>query len=106
MKFLNRVIFTEPEYKKLLSDAQTGNLPIAATGLSAVHKAAFISSLREHTNKKVVVFTPDEASAVTLCNDLISLGLTALNLPLRDYNLVRVSCFSREYEPKRIITLS
>ena len=106
MKFLNRVIFTEPEYKKLLNDAKCGNLPIAATGLSAVHKAAFISSLREHTNKKVVVFTPDEASAVTLCNDLISLGLTALNLPLRDYNLLRVSGFSREYEHKRINTLS
>ncbi len=106
MKFLNRVILKEPEYKKLLSDAKSGNLPIAATGLSAVHKAVFTASLVEHTNKKAVVFTPDEASAVTLCNDLTALSLTALNLPARDYNLLRVSGFSREYEHKRINTLS
>ena len=62
MKFLNRVILKDPENKKFLNDAKSGNLPIAATGLSAVHKAVFISSLLEHTSKKAVVFTPDEAS--------------------------------------------
>ncbi len=106
MKFLFDILKLEPEYSHVLKCIRGGTLPLAASGLSNVHKALLVAALSSHTGKKAVMLTPDESTALSLKNDLESLGLNALCLDSRDYNLTRVTGYSKEYEHKRIYTLS
>ncbi len=94
------------DYSELLKEVRNGRLPLVCTGLSAVHKAVIAAALREHTGRRVAVITQDEASAAELCGDFASLGYRALNFPSRDYCINKISGYSREYEHKRIATLS
>lgn len=106
MKFLNEILLTEPDYATLLKDVQKNRLPIAATGLSLVHKSAVISAMFEHTKKRIAVITPDESTANQISDDLKELGIKNLNFPYRDYCLGEISGYSKEYEHKRTDTLS
>ncbi|MBQ6885798.1 MAG: transcription-repair coupling factor [Clostridia bacterium] len=106
MKCLFDILKTEPDYTRLLKDVQKGDLPIAASGLSEVHKAIIISALSNHTDKKLFVLVSDEPAAVSMQGDLNSLGVNSLILHGRDYNLTRMTGYSKEYEHKRVDTLS
>lgn len=106
MNFLSSILEKDADYRRLLEAVKEDRLPTAATGLSRIHKAAIVSALRRHTDKKIVLITHDETSANELKDDLASLGERALNFPSRDYNLTDLTGFSREYEQKRIDTLS
>ncbi len=106
MRFLSEFLKSDREYGELLSAVKQNRLPLAAVGLSQIHKAVLTSALAEHLNKKTVLLTHDEASAYELCDNLVGLGKKALLLPSRDYNLSDIEGFSREYEQKRIDTLS
>ncbi len=106
MKFLSRVLQSCAPYSTLLHDVKKGYLPISASGLSNIHKALICTCLARDTDKKIAVITPDEASAVSLMNDALSLGIKAINFPVRDICLTDMSGRSREYEHKRIDTLS
>ena len=106
MQFLNTVISRTKGYSEILSDVMANRLPIEANGLSGVHKALVISALLTQTEKKGVLIVPDEADAVKLSEDLLSLGIEALLFPSRDLFLGSLSAASKEYEHKRIDTLS
>ena len=106
MKFLDDFLFKEPDYKSLLDAVKGERLPVAAFGLSQIHKAAVSAAVFGHTGKKILLLCPDEASASVICDDLKSLGKNALKLYSRDYNLSRMTGYSKEYEHKRIDTLS
>ena len=106
MKCLFNILKNEPDYARLLSAVQKGSLPLAASGLSNVHKTLVSASLFEHTGKKISLITHDEQTAVSLKDDLQSLGLNCLIFTSRDYNTERVTGYSKEYEHKRIDTLS
>ncbi len=106
MKFLSEVLRQDADYRELLQNVEKSNLPLAAFGLSHIHKAVLASALRAHTDKKTVLLTYDEASAFELSDNLKSLGNKVLMLPSRDYNLNDFSGYSREYEYKRVDTLS
>ncbi len=106
MKFLNDILFSEREYALLLSYVEKNRLPVAATGLSTVHKAAVISAMHSHTDKKISVITPDEATANQLSDDLKSMSVNVLDFPYRDYCLADIKGYSKEYEHKRTDTLS
>ncbi|MBQ8741269.1 MAG: transcription-repair coupling factor [Clostridia bacterium] len=106
MKCLFDIIKTEPDYARLLRCVECGDLPLAASGLSSVHKAVISAALYAHTGKKLAVITPDEQTAVSIKNDVSSLGLNPLIFTSRDYNIERVTGYSKEYEHKRIDTLS
>ncbi len=106
MKCLFNILKTEPDYARLLKNVQKLDLPIAASGLSDVHKAFVLSALSSHTSKKFFVITSDEATAVSMQGDLTALGISSLILHSRDYNLTRIIGHSKEYEHKRIDTLS
>ena len=106
MKYLFDIIKTEPDYARLLKSTLQNSLPVAASGLSGVHKAVVSAALAAHTGKKISLITPDEQTAVSLKDDLVSLGLNCLIFTSRDYNLQRVTGYSKEYEHKRIDTLS
>ncbi len=106
MKFLFDILKTEPDYSRVLKAVKDSTLPIACSGLSGVHKALVAAALVNHTGKRAVLITPDEATALSIKNDLEAMGLSALILESRDYNLTRVTGYSKEYEHKRIHTLS
>ena len=106
MKFLNDILFSQHEYALLLNDVEKQRLPLAATGLSGVHKAAVISALKAHTGKKITVITPDEATAHQITDDLKAMGVDTLDFPYRDYCLADIKGYSKEYEHKRTDTLS
>ncbi len=106
MKFLFDILKTEPDCSRVLKCVNEGTLPLAASGLSSVHKAMLTAALVTHTGKRAVMIAPDEATALSLKNDIDALGLNAVTLDSRDYNLTRVTGYSKEYEHKRINTLS
>lgn len=106
MKFENEILSKDISYQKLSAEIKAGALPIMASGLSEIHKALVLSALFDGTGKKIAVITKDEAAATALLEDLICFGKNAVILPQRDYNLARMQGYSREYEQKRIDTLS
>lgn len=106
MKFLDSVIDRTKGYKTLLNAVMANRLPIEANGLSGVHKAIILSALSKQTERKIVLITPDEAEAARLSDDLEALGLRALLLPSRDLFIGNITAVSKEYEHKRIDTLS
>lgn len=106
MKLINEVLKKDPDYLSLLNEVERGRLPIVCTGLSLIHKAIIAASLRGHMKKRVVLITHDEATAAELCGDINALGLKCLNFPARDLCIGDLSGYSKEYEHKRIDTLS
>ncbi|MBQ4119284.1 MAG: transcription-repair coupling factor [Clostridia bacterium] len=106
MKFLNDILNRDSDYCSLLKSVKNNRLPLACTGLSSVHKSAVISSLLKDTGKKITVITPTESSALEIAGDLSELGVNCLTFPQRDYCIGEITGYSREYEHKRIDTLS
>ena len=106
MKCLLNILKTEPDYARLLKSVECGSLPLAASGLSHVHKALLCAALQNHTGKQLAVITPDEQTATAIMGDLESFGLNTLLFTSRDYNVTRVTGYSKEYEHKRVDTLS
>ena len=106
MKYLSDIISRDPDYTRLLDGVNKNRLPLAASGLSQIHKAIVAASLFRHTERRILLITPDEASAAGMKDDLTALGIKAAVLPSRDYNLTRLSGYSREYEHLRADTLS
>ena len=106
MKFLNKILQKDPDFASLLKEIDKNRLPLVCTGLSLIHKAVILKSVFDISGKKITVVTQDEASAVELTADAKSLGLNAVNFPLRDYCLGDFSGYSKEYEHKRTDTLS
>ncbi|MEE0929276.1 MAG: CarD family transcriptional regulator, partial [Acutalibacteraceae bacterium] len=106
MQFLNSVIARTKGYKALINAVMAKELPIEANGLSDIHKALILSALISDTGQKAVLITPDEADAVRLADDLSVLGIKAIVMPSRDLFVGNVTAVSKEYEHKRIDTLS
>ena len=106
MNYLGNVITRTKGYNEILGDVMANRLPIEANGLSGVHKALVISALLKQTEKKGVLIVPDEADAVRLAEDTVPLGINTLIFPAKDLFLGSVSAASKEYEHKRIDTLS
>ncbi len=106
MQFIDEILLRDSDYATLLGDVKKGRIPLICTGLSAIHKAVVLAGLSRHTSQKITVITEDEASALSLAEDAKSLGLKSLTFPARDYCIGNISGYSKEYEHKRIDTLS
>lgn len=102
MKFLKHILTALPEYRGLRSAVDRHKTPVAATGLSGIHKAHLIHSLCAELSRKGFVIASDEAEGQRLANDLASMGSTALVYPARDFNFRDTEGQSREYEHQRI----
>lgn len=81
MKFLTGILSGTPELKELSAAVETGKLPAAVTGLSAVHKAAYIRTLSQMTGRRTLVLTGDEREAQRLSDDLSSMGCARWSIP-------------------------
>ncbi len=106
MEILSSVLLKTKGFKAVLANVKKGSLPVEANGLSDIHKTLMTAALLGETNKKIILMTPDEATAHLMCDDLCSLGVKAAVLPARDYVIAGFTGHSKEYEHKRIDTLS
>ena len=106
MLFLNNALRASPEYKELCNEILKGRLPSAATGLSHIHKAALIDTLRKDTKRRALVVVADESEGARLKSDLILMGAKVIDFPSRDLILRDISGVSREYEHARLGALS
>ncbi len=105
-EFLNRILNRDSDYQSLVSCINGGAVPAVCTGLSGIHKALLLASVSRETKLPITVVTSGEAEAHALWSDLSALGVDALHFPSRDYRFAGVLSESREYEHKRIHTLS
>ncbi len=106
MEILSSVFLKTKGARALVSGIKRGSLPIEANGLSDIHKVLLSAAVLRETEKKVILITPDEASAALMCEDLKGLGVRAGMLPARDLAIAGEVTYSKEYEHKRIDTLS
>ncbi len=100
--FLNQVFKKTSIFKELVSAKSSNNYPIVLTGLNPALKALVLASEEE----KATLITADAAESHILYNELLALGKNALILEARDFNLRSTTSYSKEYEHKRINTLS
>ncbi len=105
MHFIDSVFTANQDCKNLLLSIRKGRLPAVVSGLSPIHRAAVISAVVSDGHRAVVI-TPDEAQATRLVADLEGFGKRALLLPARDMLPSRGITQSKEWEHKRIYTLS
>ncbi len=106
MHFLDSVLAENDDFKKLLHAVKKGFLPAVATGLGPMCRAAVISAMADAERKPITVICDDEAEATRLQNDLIALGKDARLLPSRDILPESDVGSSKEWEHKRLYTLS
>ena len=102
----SKVLNGNIEYESIKNAISSGRLPMGVIGLTPVHKAHYISSLCEDSDKCALIICPDEGTAVKMCEDLNTLSSGAYVYPARDYNFRPMDTQSREFQQKRIGVLS
>ncbi len=95
-------------FKELYGAVLAGKSPVLATNLSLIHKAHLTAALSDKLNSNILVLTPDEPSAVRMCEDINAFYDTpkALHLPAKEMMLRSTAATSREYEHTRISILA
>lgn len=106
MKFLLQAINKLNEYQALDTAVKEQVLPAALTGLSGVHKAAFIYALCVQNKRPAFVLAGDETEAQRLQSDLFAMGMHPLIYPQRDFTFRDAEGASHEYEHQRIQVLA
>ena len=94
------------EFIELVSALSEGT-PACVTGLSSIHKSLFISALLEQ-KKNILVITPDEASAVRMCEDVNTFSgeQNAVLFPVKDLQLISDITASEDYNQRRLDALA
>lgn len=106
MKFLNNILCDLMEYKNLVSSLNEDEFPIAVTGLADIHKAHIVCSLCRDLSKKAFIITANDNESERLAGDLLSMGIKAVLYNTRDFCFRDLEGTSKEYEYKRIKTIS
>lgn len=106
MTLLTSILERVRPYCEMRSAVKSGRMPVAATGLSTVHKAHFISALGEQLERHALVIAADESEAGRLCTDLCAMGRRAWIFPSRDLDFYPLEGRSHDYEHTRIEVLS
>ncbi|MBQ7542421.1 MAG: transcription-repair coupling factor [Clostridia bacterium] len=105
MSCFSNVLSQSPEYKSVVAGVRKNRLPMGVLGLSHIHKAHLVSSLRETLDRRAILIAPDEAQATRLTEDLTAFGMRAYHFPARDFALRSTEGSSREYEHLRLRVL-
>ncbi len=106
MKFLNSILNEDAGFRRISTAIQKNDLPAAVSGVSRIHAAAITAALREKTRGTRVIITADEAGANYIYDDLVRLGEQPVIFSPRDFAFGDIIGASRQYEQKRIHTLS
>lgn len=93
-------------YKDMKNCLLKGYTPCAVTGVSNIHKAQLAAGLSRLG--KCLIICDDEASAMRMMNDINEMTgeQTACFYPAKDMNFAYLEGISREYEHKRLESLS
>ena len=105
MKFLEYIFSRDRAVSGLLSAVSDGE-SVAVSGTADIHKALLAVAVQKKLGRRVLLITPDEATASRLKGDISALGIKAALFPVRDFCFAEVGAASKEYEYKRIDTLS
>ena len=106
MSAFTAVLKGTTEYESIKYSVNNKSLPMGIIGLSAVHKAHYISSLCCEADKKALIICPDENTASKLCDDINRFDGGAFMYPARDFHFRSAEGQSREFEQKRIGVLT
>ncbi len=108
MKLYSLPLLQLDEYKTVVDSIKRGALPCMTVGLSAVHKANFISSIAQESDRPMLIIAPDELMARKLCDDVneMSGGETAAFYPAKEHVFRDVQTASGEYEQLRLSVLA
>ncbi len=104
MKFVEKSFESLPEYRKLKDSIKTEYATVVG-GVAHIHKMALIYSLQKIL-KKAMLITVDEAESIRAYSDLTAFGIDCCLFPMRDFNPRNEVSHSKEYEQKRLGTLS
>ncbi len=106
MHFSDSVLAENQDFKRLSSAINGGFLPCICTGLPPIARAAVISAAVAFSGKRAAVICHDEAEANRMCADLLGFGKQCALLPSREILPERNILGSKEWEHKRLYTLS
>ncbi len=106
LSFLCDAFAEQTAFKRLCAAVENSATPVVGTSLSAVHKSVLAGALYRQTGFKIAIVTAQESEAVSMQADLEALGICTKLFPCRDFALSGALAESREYEYKRIDTLS
>lgn len=105
MKFLEYIFSRDRTVKELLA-AVAEEKGVTVSGTADIHKALLAAAVYKKSGRRVLLITPDEATASRLKGDISAFGVKAALFPARDFCFAEVGAASKEYEYKRIDTLS
>ncbi len=94
------------EFDGFLKAVNNRIFPVAVTGVSHIQRVILAAASAAENGIKPLVITAGEAENERVCEDFESLGLSVAVFPSRDFVFRSNVARSREYEHKRIGTLS
>ena len=102
MNLLNAALRALPEYESLLQGLDTPGAS-AVTGLSSIHRAHMIASLREDSGRPLLVVCQDDLAASRAAEELSGfLGEKPPVFPTRELTLLGAASVSRGWEHTRL----
>ena len=110
MKNFSRMLLNLKDFAEICDSFGSGRTPMLASGLSGIHKAHFIYAITQIIERQGLVITPDEPSALRICEDINAFfgpdhQQMAFYYPARELTYRDVEGVSREYEHARLKVL-
>ena len=106
MDFLLEFLKSTPEYTRIYEAIDKKRLPAAFSGFTHILKVVMIAAYTKMTGKKATIITADEGECQRLLEDFLALSLKPVIFTSRDFTFRDISVYSKEYEHKRLNTLS
>lgn len=119
MQIFKQEALKQPAFQQILRAIELRQTPANLIGLSAIHKAHYITAAAEQLSKPILVITEDESTARRMCEDInalhqnpferkngeLEMPLAAV-YPIRDIFFHGIEGASAEYQQQRISALS
>ncbi|MGN0531270.1 MAG: transcription-repair coupling factor [Eubacterium sp.] len=102
MTCYSKVLQQNSEFSALSNAIAKAEGPVGAVGLHDINKVHIVHSLSQCLDKKAIIITPDEASAVRMYENLSQMQEGVLLYPKREFTFLEVEGISREYEHLRL----
>ena len=92
-----------PEFQDLLLRIDAGRCPIAASGLSPVHRGFLSAGIAAESQRPAVILCADDVDAARITRDLAALTeQPVLQLPSREFTFHDAATVSHQWEHRRI----
>lgn len=103
MKELLPILRKVPQFHNLVRALDAGKSPAELSGLAPVHRAHIAAGLLTELQRPVVLITADGNDAKRFAADVTAFtGITAIDIPAREFNFRENVIASREWEHSRI----